>query len=281
MSFPIVINSSNFVTQNTYKINLSTTVDLNDYECSLGNMQVYHSWYNINSFPLNNNQFALTIPKNGGSDTLAIIIPDGAYNISDLNNYLQYRLIQGGYYLTNSSTGSNLFYATFQISPTSYAVQFITYPLPTSLPVGYVSGGMTFPAVANQHYQITINSTSNFRDIIGFNPGTYPSVPTNVGTQTKSSDYTPNVNPISAVQVRLSCLYNPFSSNNQLLHVFTNQGAKIGEQIDASPNYESYVPCNGSHKELTISFYDQSGYILNILDKNLIIKLNFRKKRSD
>lgn len=277
MSFPIVVNSTNWVSGNTYKVQLSSTIDLNDYAVSVGQAFVYYSWYNINAAPLNNNKFTLTIPKNGGSDTLNIVIPDGAYNIDDLNNFLQYTLIQGGYFIYNTTSLVNTYYASFSISPTSYAVQFNTTPMPTSLPAGYTSGGMTFPASANQHYQLTVLSTNNFDDIIGFNAGTYPTSATNAGTQTKSSDYTPNVNPISAVQMRLSCIYNPFSSNSQLLHVFTNRGTSIGEVIDASPNYEQFVPCIGAHREITLSFYDQNGYILNILDKNLTIKLVFRK----
>lgn len=280
MSFPIIINSTNYVSPNTYKVQLASTLDLNDYEVSVGQAFIYYSWYNINSAPLNNNKFTLTIPKNGGSDTLNITIPDGAYNISDLNNFLQYTLIQGGYYITNNTSGVNTYYASFSISPTSYQVQVTTTPLPTSLPAGYTSGGMTFPASANQHYQLTIASTNNFKDIIGFNAGTYPASATNAGVQTKTSDYTPNVNPISAVQMRLSCVYNPFSANSQLIHTFTNRGVSIGSIIDASPNYEQYVPCIGAHREITISFYDQNGYVLNILDKNLTIKLVFRSKNT-
>lgn len=279
MSFPLILNSSNYVSNNTYKVNLTSTTDLNNYECALGALNIYYSWYNINSYPLNNNRFTLTIPRNGGSDTLNVVIPDGAYNISDLNNFLQYTLYQNGYYITNNTTNVNTYYATFQISPTSYSVQIITYPLPTSLPAGYSSGGMTFPASVNQHYQFTILSNNNFKDIIGYTPNVYPSSSTNIGVQTQNSTYTPNVNPISSVQMRVSCLYNPFSSNNQLLHVFTNKGASIGELVDASPNYESYVPCQGSTNEVSVSFYDQSGNVLNILDKNLTIKLVFRQKK--
>lgn len=278
MSFPIIINSTNYSTPNTYKVNLANTVDLNKYDVSVGSAYIYYSWYNINSNPLNNNKFTLTIPRNGGSDTLNVTIPDGAYQISDLNNYLQYLLIQGGYYIYDTTSLVNTFYAAFMVSPTSYAVQFITTPLPTSLPAGYTSGGMTFPGSANQHYQVTILSTNSFDDIVGFNPGTYPAAATNAGTQTKSSDYTPNVNPVSTVQMRLSCVYNPFSSNSQLIHVFNNKGVSIGSLIDASPIQLQFVPCNGSHKEITLSFYDQNGYVLNILDKNLVVKLIFKPK---
>ena len=280
MSFPIIFNNTNYVNGNTYKVSLSSTIDLNDYAVSVGQAYIYYSWYNINSSPLNNNAFTLTIPTSSGSDTLNVVIPDGAYNISDLNNFLQYTLIQGGYYITNNTSGVNTYYASLSISPTSYAVQWNTTPLPTSLPSGYTSGGMTFPGSVNQHYQLTVLSTNNFKDIIGFNAGTYPTSSTNAVTQTKNSDYTPNVNPISAAQMRLSCIYNPFSSNSQLLHVFTNQGSNIGEIINASPNYEQFVPCIGAHREITLTFYDQNGYILNILDKNLIIKLVFKQVKN-
>lgn len=279
MSYPVLVDSNAYVSANTYKVNLSTTVDLNEYEVAVGQAFIYYSWYNINSSPLNNNKFTLTIPTSGASTVNAITIPDGAYNISDLNNYLQYWFIANGYYITNIANGLNTYYANFAISATSYAVQFTTTPLPTSLPIGYTSGGMTFPVAANQHIQLTIASTNNFKDIIGYNAGTYPTIPTNAGTQTKTSDYTPNVNPISAIQVRLSCVYNPMSSNSQLLHVFTNNGVSVGEIIDASPSYEQFVPCIGSHKELTMTFFDQNGSILNILDRNLLFKLVFRKKR--
>lgn len=279
MSFPVILNSSNYVSNNTYKVRLSTTIDLNNFECALGSLNIYYSWYNINSYPLNNNKFTLQVPTSSGTTTLNLTIPDGAYNITDLNNWLQYTLIQNNLYLVNSSN-TNQYYATFQLSPTSYAVQLITYPVPSSLPASYTNpAGMTFPASPNQHYQFTILSSNTFKDIIGFTPGTYPPSATNSGTYTHNSDYTPNVNPISSVQMRVSCLFNPFSSNNQLLHVFTNKGASIGENIDASPNYESYVPCQGSTNEVTVSFFDQSGNVLNILDKNLTMKLVFRERK--
>jgi len=279
MSFPIIINNTNVVNSNTFKVNLASTIDLNDFNVGVGQAFIYYSWYNINSNPLNNNKFTLTIPTSGASVTTTLTIPDGAYNISDLNNYLQYWLIAGGYYIVNNTSGLNTYYASFVISPTAYSVQFITTPMPTSLPSGYTSGGMTFPGSSDQHYQLTVLSTNNFKDIIGYNAGTYPTAATNVGTYTKDSNYTPNVNPVSTVQMRLSCVYNPFSSNSQLLHCFTNNDSSIGQLIDASPNTIQMVPCNGSHRELTLSFYDQNGYILNILDPNILIKLVFERAK--
>ena len=277
MSFPIIINSSNYVTNNTYTIELTSTVDLSDFEVSVGQAFLYYSWFNI-SASLNNNKYQITFPTSGASVTTTITIEDGAYNISDLNNALQYWFISMGYYLVNDITGYYTYYGAFQLSPTGYSVQFITNPLPTSLPTDYTSGGMTFPASANQHPQLTILSTNDFKYIIGYAAGTYPTIPTNSGVQTQESSTPPNVSPVSAVQMRLSCCYNPFSANSTLIHVFSSQGVAIGESINASPVQLQFVPCIGSHKSITMKFYDQLGRPLDLLDRNIIIKLIFKKK---
>lgn len=277
MTFPIIINSSNYISNNTYQIDLTSTIDLSEFEVSVGQAFLYYSWYNI-SESLNNNKFQITFPTSTTSITTTITIPDGAYNITDLNNYLQFWFISMGYYLINDITGYYTYYGSFQLSPTGYSVQFITNPLPTSLPTDYTSGGMTFPASANQHPQLTILSNNNFKDIIGYAAGTYPSIPTNSGVQTQESTTPPNVSPISAIQMRLSCCYNPFSSNSTLIHVFSSQGVGIGAIINASPVQLQFVPCIGSHKTITLQFYDQLGNPLEMLDRNIVIKLIFQKK---
>ncbi len=281
MSFPVIINSTNYIGHNQFRISLPTTIDLNDYEVAVGSSFLYYSWYNINGSTLNNNKFTLTIPTSTTPLVLNIVIPDGLYQIKDLNNYLQYVLIQNGLYITNNTTSVNTYYAAFALSPTSYAVQFNTTALPTSLPSGYTSGGMTFPVSANQSYQLTVLSTNNLKDILGMSAGTYPSSATISGsTYTYNSDYTPNVSPISAIQMRLSCCYNPFSANSQLIHVFASNGATVGSTIDASPIQLQYVPTIGSHRELTLSFYDQLGRVLQLLDPNIIVKLIFRRQKN-
>ena len=280
MSFPVIIDSTNYASSSTFKVALANSTDLSPFDVSVGQALVPYSWDSINSSPLNNNRFQLTIPTSGASVVTTLTIPDGAYQISDLNNFLQYWFIQNGYYLINSSTGAYTYYAAFQVSSTSYSVQFITSPLPTSLPAGFTSGGMTFPASANQHIQITMLSSSDFNQIVGYTQGgTFPAVPTNVGTQTKNSNFAPIVNPISAVQMRLSCVSSPLSDNNQLIHLFANGDTAFGAQIDASPQYDQRVPCNGSHRELVLSFYDQYGRFLNMRDRDIKVKLLFTRVR--
>lgn len=276
MSFPLQIGGTNSSGVNQFKINLPNSVDLSPFDVSIGECFIYNAWNNISS-QFNNQQFQLTIPTSGTSVVATLTVPDGGYNIADLNNYLQFWLISQGYYLTNTATRLNQYYAAFELSPTSYSIQFITYPMPTSLPPGFVSGGMTFPGSSNQHYQLTVLN-NNFRDLIGYNIGTYPTVPTNIGVQTKQSDYPPNVGTVSVVQIRLSCVSSPFSSNNQLIHTFAAGGVPFGALINAGSSYDQRVPCVGAHRELTLSLFDQLGRPLQLIDKNVSIKLLFTRR---
>lgn len=280
MAEPIVFNSTNFISQNVFRVRLPSTVNLSDYVANVDNCILYYSWYNITA-ALNNNVFQLTIPT-ATPATYTITLPDGAYNISTLNDYLQYWFVQNGFYITNNTTGVNTYYAAFVVSPQSYQVQFITTALPTSTPSGYTAGsGLSdkWPASSNQSMQLIVPSTNSFKSIIGFAAGTYPASPTITGTTyTASSTVVPNVNPIYGVQLRLNCLYNSLSSNSQLLYTFTNNGVGIGALIDASPNFYQPVPCSGSFSEIVLSLFDQNGNPLALIDPNVMIKISFRKR---
>ena len=213
MSFPLRITNTNNVSQNQFTVNLQSSVDLNDFEVSVGSAYLYYSWYNITGqTPLNNNQYQLIVPTSSGSTTFTITIENGAYQISDLNNALQYFLIANGLYITNDATGLNTYYCSFSVSPTSYKVQFNTVNMGTSLPADHTSGGMTYPATPDQSYQLVVLSTNKFTELIGFTAGTYPASATISGTtNTSESDLIPNVSPISAIQMRLNCCYNELS----------------------------------------------------------------------
>lgn len=281
-SYPIVISSENLIpnTDNSFLYSFPNTTDLSNYECSIGQGFLYYSWYNI-SASLNNNTFQLRVPTGASYNDYTIILPDGAYNVSTLNSYLQFWFIENDLYITNDTTGENLYYASFQLSSQSYQILFISTSIPTSTPTGYTNHGITWPTSSNQAIQLTVLSGNNFKDFLGFSPGTYPPSSTISGSiYTYGSDFTPNVNSINTIQIRLSCLYNKLSSNTQLLHVFNNKGANIGELIDISPNEYNFINCQGSPKDIILSFYTTEGKPLQLLDKNITITLLFREKNN-
>lgn len=303
MSFPILLSSQNYLNNNLFKYSFPNIVDLNDFDCSVGEMFLYYSWYNI-SASANNNTFQITIPL-ATPVTVTLTLPDGAYNISTINNYFQFWCIANGYYLQNPTTLQYYYFGAFQVSPQSYQVQFITTALPSSATgtdatvvpqlgsyVGLSSYSTVivgsgfhnqWPTIAYQTMQLKVSSTNGFGIVIGFAAGTFPTsstIPSSASTSTVVSSLIPNVNPIATVQCRLSCLNNQFSSNSQLLHVFTNQGVTIGSIINATPNFYTAVPCTGSHKDLYFSLFDVFGNPLQLLDNNITVKLEFKKTRN-
>jgi len=289
MSFPVMLNSTNKVDANNYKVSLASNMNLTNYEVAVENLFMYNSWNTI-SAALNNNKIRLIIPLGGGSSFNNILtIPDGQYDIDTLNKWLQNKFIYTyNTYLINSNK-ENVFYASFSINPGTYQVQFQSNYIPGTLPSGWslpsLNEGWTLYGLpsSGSFIQIEIYTNNGLKDILGFNPGTYPSSPNYAGTYYyfKLSDYIPNVNPISSIQMRLNCVYNEFASDSRLVHCFTNNNALFGEMIDASPNSPTFIPCsNNSFKEIIASFYDQNGNNLNILDSNLLIKLLFKKASS-
>ena len=307
MSFAVEITGANYVSGNLFQVSLPGNFDLTDYDCSIGSMYIYYSWFNI-SAALGNNVYQLKLPI-VGTPTLTITIPDGAYQISTINNALQYFFIQNGYYLQNPTTLEYFYFAAFVINPSTYAVNFITTAFPSSATstnltaspslnsyVGItgaytaaatdavVGSGFTnkWPTTANQSAQLTILSTNTFGSIIGFAAGgTYPTSATISGTtSTIASTIVPNVNPIYCVQCRLSCVYSKFSQNTQFIHQFTNGDTLVGGLINASPSYYRARPCIGIHNTLSFTLYDQNGTPLGLIDPNISVELNFLKTRN-
>src|SRR5271156_4771982 len=65
-------------------LNLSSKFKLQDH---LDNLTIYYSWFNI-KLSLNNNEFQYT----DGKIVYNVTMPDGSYEISDINNYLHLQI---------------------------------------------------------------------------------------------------------------------------------------------------------------------------------------------
>jgi hypothetical protein len=79
-------NCVDLVNNNAFEYKFPTSVKFDDCEIAVAQASLYYSWYNI-SASLNNNSFNFTFPN---QTQKTITIPDGQYQITDLNNYLQY-----------------------------------------------------------------------------------------------------------------------------------------------------------------------------------------------
>ena len=76
-------------------------------------------------------------PELGVKTTYTIVLPNGYYAVSDINNYLQGQMILAGQYLIDGN-GNNVYYLSLQYDTPYYAVQVLSFAVPTALPVGYI-----------------------------------------------------------------------------------------------------------------------------------------------
>ncbi|KUF91665.1 hypothetical protein AM588_10003237 [Phytophthora nicotianae] len=141
------------------------------------------------------------------------------------------------------------------------------------------SGFPTMPVTAYTR-QLMIDN-SGFGSIVGLSNATYPAAQI-TSVYAVNSNVTPMLDPVAAVIVGLSNLYNPIASNNQVLHTFTAAGVEYGRLITTSQGQGiAYCPMQGTNNEITLSFFDQDMRPLQIVDGNVCIRLLMRLKKSD
>jgi hypothetical protein len=167
----IFFNNSHIVNKSNNRLvfRFSSSTTFKNARVALKSVTMYYSWFNI-SAAYNNNRFQYTWFDNTGelNTTVTVTIPDGSYSIETLNEY-------------------------FQIN---------CYPMPTSVQnastyqyVKPVGATWAYPPVATTP-QIIINSTNEFKTLLGFDAGSYPAIL----QQTKYDvlgQHVPQIDPVS------------------------------------------------------------------------------------
>lgn len=283
----IVLNQSNILAgsnNSTLVYNFPTSVRFDNHQIAVQSVNLYYSWANINSTSLRNNTFTYTWVVGASTTTYTVIIPAGLYEISDINSFLQFTFIQRGQYLINA-TGQYVYYAEFLVNPNTYAVNIITYPVPTSLPSGWTAplanaqtGAVAFVGFPTQNFNPLITIPANFSLIMGYTTNFATSQNTGVNTiLTYTSSISPQVQPNPTALMTISNISNEYSSPSSVIHsVVPDVG--FGELIKSIPN--EYVWCKllkGTISSLFVRFVGQDSNNLAILDPNMTIILLIRE----
>jgi len=308
----IVLNQSNIVpdgNNNNLVYKFPNSVNFSHHEIAVQNVTMYYSWENINLTPLSNSQFSYawtagTISTPGTTTTTYnLTVPDGLYEVSDLNYFLQYSMIQRGTYLINDA-GKNVYYAEFLINPSKYAVQINTFPVPTSTGWTYNAGtlqwtgnsgteyaGWTTPvadtasgsagfvgfATATFNPQLTI--PNNLNKILGFtSPNPFiTSLNTGVGTNLSYiSNVAPQVQPNSSVYIAISGIDNKYAVPNSIIYSLSPNVA-FGAQINEYPPQFAWNKLlSGTYNEIRLSILGLNFQPIKILDPNMSIVLVIR-----
>jgi len=245
MSFPIMLNINNQVSQHQYKYTFSRPIDLSKFEIALGSVSLYYSWK------------AITAARGNNS-------------------------IQNNLYYINSTTGQYKYFISCAENPSAYALQFTMVPYVAQ--AGYTAAGGAL-AVSTSGYtpqlQIIDSGTNSFGSIVGLSQATYPSA-LQTPIYSVSSNLVPTIDPVASVIVGVSNLSNPVASNNQVLHSFTSAGVGFGGLITTSQGQGlAFTPMQGTTNELMVSFYSQDMLPLQIIDPNVCVRLLMRPKKSD
>jgi hypothetical protein len=272
-TFAIIVNKSHHVGDNKFIYKFGRLVDFNEMSIALGSVSMFYSWRNITA-EKTNNTFSIIHPNGATTNaTLAITIPDGGYEVNDLNNYLRWYLISNGYYLQNTASGEQTVYAEFRINASTYSIEFVSYPLPTTLPTGWTAGSAlgTLPTTTRAP-QLVVPST-NFRTLIGFAAGTYPSSQQTTLSTTASTSV-PVLSDVINVLLNADVISNPYAQNSFIIHAISPANTQYGHLITDSPNQLSYMKCQACMRDsIAFTFTDQNMLPLKMIDYDITIKI--------
>jgi len=238
----------------------------------------YFSIFNITS-SYGNNSFSY-VWFDGVEYT--ITIPDGYYEISDLNSYFQSIMIANTHYMTNSA-GQFIYFLEFLVNTSRYAVQINSYPLDTDIQTtnGYIPPtGATWSVPATSTLsQFNINTTG-FGEVLGYEIGSYPD--TQVGSSTLSflSSKAPQITPYSSILVSCNLVNNRAVIPSNILTSYTPLGTSIGSLFTFEPNYLQFADVeDGQYTQLVLEFRDQLSRSIVIRDPNMLITLYTETKK--
>lgn len=251
-------------------------VNFKNNNIALAQLSLYYSWFNLNQ-PLYNNTSCSYIWIDG--TIVNITIPNGYYTASSLNAYIESVMVNNKHYLINSVNGDFVFYIQLQENATFYAIQLNCFAVPTTLGTLIFPVGATWvlPAPNPQTPQFVVNTTSNFGLLIGFNSGSYPPTPQTT-TYSILSQFSPEIQPISSLNLICSMINNPFSVN-RTLYSCGIPSVQFGQQISITPpNFLYNKIADGSYQEFTIDILDQNNNPIQILDNQIVIVLNIENQ---
>ena len=269
----IVLNKNNIsdlTTNNTLVYKFPNSVQFKNNSIALDSVTMYYSYTNINSSPLGNNTFSYNWKVASTVTSFTVTIPDGLYEISDINSYLQYVFIQNGHYLVDS-TSQNVYYAEFLVNPTTYGVNIITYAVPkhyqVDLPLHLVL--LVFHQVL-----LIIQSLPYLQILIILWDILLVLLTTSSGTNSSTS--TPQVQPNPTLFLTCSGISNKYASPSTVLYSITPTVA-LGQVITERPNEKSYAKLvDGTYNQITIKILGTDLNPITILDPAMTIMLSIR-----
>lgn len=256
MSFPFYITSegSNNGSSSNFTIKLERPLNLEDYEVSLVSARLWNSYHNFSS-SLGNNQFRYYDSTNWTT----ITIPNGQYNVSDLNAYISRILHDNGDFIVDSN-GTEQY--AFQIYPNTSTLRCV----------------LEFGSDSSFNLYKVDFTISGIYKTLGFS-GTqeYAAATSAYNEGDTVVDITNGITDFYIVcDVVDNALVNGLPSN--VLHSF-NMTVPAGFLINIEPNFNRWVPVkSGQIREINVKITDQLFRVVDFNNEPISLALYFRPR---
>jgi hypothetical protein len=218
------------------------------YEIALVSLETYYSFPNIDS---TNNNYRYS-PDNG-TTWFNINIPEGSYEITDINAYLQKTMKSNGHY----NTANNSYYVS--IDPNNNTLKAV---------LSIVSP-----------YKVDFTTANSIRTVLGFNNQIYSSAATPPAAQEHESPNIVNILSVNSLRVTsdiIASSYTNGGTDNIIYSFFPNVGP--GYKIVQEPINLIYLPVTlNTISHMETKLVDQNGNLINLRGEELSIRFHIRQ----
>ena len=241
-SFQIIVSDD----KSSFNIRLNPTLQLDrdkEYEIALVNLETYYSFPNIDE---TNNVFVYS-PDNGNS-WVKIKIPEGSYEIDDINNTIQHEMEKRGHY---DSINEDYY---INISANSNTLKSVL--------------------ILEKDYQVDFNHQNSLAKILGFTGVKYIE-------GFHESENVVNILSINSILVNIDIISGSYvngTTKNTIYSFFPK--VSPGYKIIESPVNLVYLPITlDTIDRLTVSITDQDDHLLSLRNEKLTIRFHIRESR--
>lgn len=290
----LILNSNNIISgtgNSVFQYVFPTGgIEFFDDYIAVQQINMYFSNYNI-STTLNNYKFSYTWID---GTVIQVVIPDSNMSVKQINEYMQYIMIQNKHYLLNS-TGDYIYLLEMVVNQARYAVQVNSYLISVAIATANtwtLPAGATWVLPTNSILPyLTILPDNKFGELIGYSAGQYPAgtitgvppaqvqTPAYTTAQSFLSTTAPNINPQYSFQCLCSLVNNRAVIPSQLLYTLTPTNVEFGALISQQINDLAWNKIsNGFYNQFTFSFRDQLGRPMAFNDPNTVIILVIQNK---
>ena len=236
-----IVVSSNKTRFNT-RFNPPMQLDKNKkYEMALVNLETYYSFPNIDA---SNNYFRYS--HDGGTTWVDIFIPEGSYDIVDINDTIQQKMRQNGHY----DRVNEDYYITISANANTLKAVMIL----------------------DNNYQVDFRQTHSVSGVLGFNNVIYI-------TNYQESENVVNILSVNSLYVNTDIIAGSYvngSQRNTIYSFFPN--VSPGYKIVETPVNLVYLPVVlDTIHSLEVSLTDQHDNLLNLRGEHITMRFHIRE----